>query len=469
VSFFPGNNRDEWYINCTEVTTPPSPTTTRATTQFVYEMGLPRGYDTSKYLQELVLLKSSDAMKSWDVVSRRAVTANGGSMGQACTPDGVLHGFVWACYSRDAGTKTSDIYQVSRDGGRTWTAGPTFVSDRFAWYPQRLRALRDGTLVLCAPRAARWGRGTAYPIRTSIKLDVVSDMEMMLFVSHDHGKTWSNPLPILSGQTVSETDFVELPDGDLLFINNSIFATPGRQFVHRDGERFTPGPLERAQSGVVPETVCLTDDGLLIGCHRPGTYHWSDDLGQNWHALHGAPSTIEVYQPTIRHLGGGRVACAGHYGADDPIGGRDQSINLHRFTVEAGRRTVAPKLSIDRGFDQAGKRFLNSFTVALTAAGGEPLANKTIDVWYVARDKPGYDSFNSKPLPARMKLGGTRVTLQTGADGKAKLDLPEFDGVADVHASYQLVIRFNADRTDPAYTAASLPQLEYYANSGIDP
>src|SRR6185369_2094901 len=56
VSFFPGSKPDEWYIGCVELTKPAQPTT-RATTQHVYEMSLPRGYDTSRYLQELVLLK----------------------------------------------------------------------------------------------------------------------------------------------------------------------------------------------------------------------------------------------------------------------------------------------------------------------------------------------------------------------------------------------------------------------------
>ena len=63
-----------------------------------------------------------------------------------------------------------------------------------------------------------------YHAKRAMRLDVVSDTEMMLFFSRDQGKTWSNPLPVLSGQTVSETDFVELPSGDLLLINNSIFS-----------------------------------------------------------------------------------------------------------------------------------------------------------------------------------------------------------------------------------------------------
>jgi hypothetical protein len=467
VSFFPGNKPDEWYMGCAELTRP-AKSTTRATTRFVYEMSLPRGYDTSRYLQQLVLLKSTDAMQSWNVISRTPTSANGGSFGQACTPNGMLHRFIWACYSPDPNTKTSDIYQLSQDGGKTWAAGPTFVSDRFAWYPQRLRTLRDGTLVLCAPRAAKWGNGTDYPIRAAMRLDVVSDMEMLLYFSHDQGKIWSNALPIFSGQTVSETDFVELPDGNLLSINNSIFATPGRQLVYRDGNRFTPGPLERVHSGTVPETVCLTENGLLIGCHRPGTYHWSDDLGQNWHPLEGPPSTNEVYQPWIHYLGNNQVACAGHYGADDPIGGRDQSINLHRFAISGTRNVALPRLWIQRGFDAQQQRFLNSFTVSLTA-GEKPLAGKDIDVWYVSRGTPGYDSFNSKPLEERIKLGGKRVALRSDRNGNATLNLPEFDGVDDIHASYQLVIRFNVDRHDRDYASAELPQLEYYANSGIDP
>jgi hypothetical protein len=86
-----------------------------------------------------------------------------------------------------------------------------------------------------------------------------------------------------------------------------------------------------------------------------------------------------------------------------------------------------------------------------------------------ARDTPGYDSWNSKPLAERMKLGGKILTVRTGADGTADLALPEFDGITSIHASYQMVIRFNAEHQYPDYQPAQLPQLEYYANSGLDP
>lgn len=123
---------------------------------------------------------------------------------------------------------------------------------------------------------------------------------------------------------------------------------------------------------------------------------------------------------------------------------------------------------------------MNSYTISLTAGvnpgiqpaplprGTVPLADKDVEVWCVARDAPGYDSWNSKPLAERMKLGGKSITLHTDALGQARLELPEFDGVASIHASYQLVIRFNANHQYPDYNSAQLPQLEFYANSGLD-
>jgi hypothetical protein len=177
---------------------------------------------------------------------------------------------------------------------------------------------------------------------------------------------------------------------------------------------------------------------------------------------------MEVYQPWIQHLGGGRIACAGHYGADDPIGGRDQYITLHTFNVQTLHKTATPKLWIERAFDDAKKNFLNRYTISLTLEG-KPLANEPIEIWYVARDQPGYDSYNSKPLAERMKLGGKTVALKTNEKGTAQLDLPEFDNIESIHASYQMVVRFNADHRDARYNSAQLPQLEYYANSGLDP
>ena len=468
VSFFPGE-RGQWYLTCEEVTRSEQPLP-GSTPQHLYEMGLPRGYDKSKYQMEVVMLESNDGLETWKEISRQPVRFqhSAGSFGQARTRDGRFLRFAWSCYSLDASIAPNEVFFESADNGRTWKKMPPFHNDRFASWPHRLRTLRDGTLVLCVPLRPKWGKETDYPTRTARRLDVVADMQMNLFISHDQGRTWSGPLPILPGQNVSETDFVELPDGNLLFINNSIFANPGRQLVYRDSNRFTPGPLERVHSGTVPETVCLTDDGILIGCMRAGNYYWSDDLGQNWQPLEGARGNGEVYQPWIQYLSGGKVACAGHYGLDDPIGQRDQYISLQTFSVQVLRKTVSTRLWIERDFDKTTRNYLNSYTLSLTA-DGVPLADKDIQVWHVFRDAPGYNGWNKHPLAERMKLGGKTVTVRSDATGKAKLHLPEYNGITNIHSSYQVVVRFNPDGQYPEYKPAQLPQLEFYSNNGLDP
>ena len=458
VSFFPGE-RGQWYLTCEEVTRPetPLPGTSR---QKIYEMGLPRGYDKSKYQMEVVMLESKDGLETWKEISRQPVRFqhSAGSFGQARTRDGRFLRFAWSCYSLDSSVAPNEVFYESTDNGQTWKKMPPFHDDHFVSWPHRLRTLRDGTLVLCVPMRPKWGSDTDYPTRTSRRLDVNADMQMNLFVSHDQGRTWSGPLPILPGQNVSETDFVELPDGNLLFVNNSIFANAGRQFVYRNGNVFTPGPLERVHSGTVPETVCLTDDGILVGCMRAGSYYWSDDLGQNWQRLEGVRGNGEVYQPWMNYLGNGKVACAGHLGLDDAFGKRDQYVCLQTFKVEVLRKTVATKLWIERDFDEPTRNFLNSFTVSLTA-NGAPVTNKDVQVWHVFRDAPGYDSWNKTPLAERMKLGGKTIAVRTGPNGTGRFALPEYDGITNTHRSYQVVVRFNPDGQYPDFKPAQLPQL----------
>lgn len=99
------------------------------------------------------------------------------------------------------------------------------------------------------------------------------------------------------------------------------------------------------------------------------------------------------------------------------------------------------------------------------APGGAPLADKELEVWYVERDKPGYDPWNKSSLEERVKVGGRSVRLRTCPDDKAQLTLQEFDGIRDLSFPYQMIVRFNADRTDQDYKPAQLPQLEWYACS----
>lgn len=475
VSFFPGP-QGKWYLTCEEVTRPDHPLP-GATPQQFHEMSLPRGYDKSRLRMEIVLLESTDGLRTWKEVSRQPVRFqhSAGSFAQACTGEGRFLRFVWSCYALDPGLQPNQILFASCDQGRTWEQQPAFHHPRFASYPHRLRTLQDGTLALCLPLAARWGEGTDRPVRAAVDLESVGDMQMTLWTSADQGHTWSGPVLLYAGQQVSETDFAELPSGDLLFVNNSIFACPGRQLVYREGQRFTPGPLEKVRSGTVPETLCLTDTGLLVGCMRPGAYYWSDDLGRSWQPLEGVPDRRpEMYQPWIHHLGQGRIACAGHFGADDAPGTRDQYLSLHLFRVTARHRPAHPRLWIERHFDPAQDRYLNTYTLSLSA-DGRPLPGREVEVWWVGRGQPGYSSWAEVPLEKRMQQGGERLRLRTDAAGRALLNLPQLDQLEGLdlpcepaHYSYQLVVRFNADRADPHHLPVQLPQLEFYAQGRRD-
>ena len=487
VSFFPGE-RGQWYLTCEEVTRPEKPLP-QCSRQHWYEMGLPSGYDKSQYLKETVILESTDDMDTWQVISRRSNVCHhtAGAFAWARTKDGRFLNFAWNRYSEDPAIRGySGLLLTSDDDGKSWQKLTGWHDGHFAGYPHRLRTLRDGTLVLAVPLRPAWGAGTDHPIRTSTNLNAVAEMQMTLFFSYDQGRTWDGPLPIYPGQTVSETDFVELPEGHLLCINNSIFKNPGRQFVYRRGRMWTPGPLERAPHAwdqsrplppgkrrhdlsCVPETVCLTEDGVLVGCLRNSNYQWSDDLGLTWQPLEGAPDlSPEMYQPWIQYLGDGRVMCAGHYGHDDAIGKTDQYLMLHSFRLEVLRRTRATEITIERDFDDVRQLYPNAYTLTLTA-GSEPLAGKEVEFWYVKRDTPGYEQWVTTPLGRRMEMGGTLIRARTGADGEAHVRLPELDQVEEVHVSYQLVARFNNDRSDPDYKPAQTAQLEQYCVCRQDP
>ena len=468
VSFFPGEH-GQWYLTCEEVTRPRKPLP-RLSRQRWYEFGLPNGYDKSPLQMEMVILESTDQMKTWRIISREPCRFqhSAGQFGMARTRDGRFLRFVWANYLLEENAHPGEIFFVSSDNGKIWQKQAPFHDRNFVSYPHRLRMLRDGTLVLALPIGPAWGTGRELPVRTAQNLRASSSGQMTLSFSYDQGRTWSQPLPIYGGDNVTETDFVELPSGDLLCVNNSIFGHPGSQLLHRKGNSWWPKPLEHVVSGRVPETVALTEDGILVGCMRNSHYYWSDDLGRTWQALAGIPDAItrsnECYQPWIQYLGQGRFACAGHYGHDDAFGSVDQFLMIHFFRLEVSRRTKNTSLELIRDFDESRNRWKNAYTLKLTCDGA-PLDGKEIEFWWVEGKKPGYESFPKHTLDERMKMGGHLLHLRTTTDGTARADLPELNGIENPHHSYQLIARFNADKRDADYKPVETSLFEFYANA----
>ncbi len=256
-------------------------------------------------------------------------------------------------------------------------------------------------------------------------------------------------------------------DITVICINNSIFADPGRQIIYRTKHGFVPGPFERSYSKLVPETVAITEDNLLVGCMRNSRYAWSDDLGLTWFPLEGIPESItkglETYQPWIQYLGNGRFANAGHYGHDNFYGEMDQYLMIHFFRVEQLRKTRNTRIDLVRDFDEAKSRWKNAYTLTLTC-DGQPLAGKELEFWFVERGKPGYDDAGKLRLEERMRMGGETIRVTTGNDGIARVGIPRLDAITYIHHDIQLIARFNADRRDPEYKPAQTLEFQFYSN-----
>ena len=475
VSLFPGE-RGQWYIGVVELraTDPPKP---GMSAEHFYITGLPANYDHMPLHLDMVILESTDGMRTWTEVSRYGgqdvQRAGYGAFAQARTGDGRFLRFLWTCYQPpEEHRHPGEIFYVSEDNGESWQLQPPFHDRRFSSNAHRVRTLRDGTIVLALPYSLGWGPGYELPTRLATITESESAMQMALHYSSDQGHTWSPPVFIYGGHTVSETDFAELPSGDLVCVNNSIFGRPGRQMVHRTERGWVAGFYERSRGETkcgernqVPETICLTDDGILVGCMRAGRYSWSDDLGLTWYPLEGIPDRgPEVYQPWIEALEDGRIVCAGHYGADDAYGTRRQYVALHRFRLEGSLQRAETRIDVKRDYDQRQGRWPNSYT--LTLWGGDmPIVGKELVFWYAEKGEGGYDSWNTDPIEMRMKKGGTIIRVRTGDEGTAEIRLTKFDEIEDLHHSYQFIVRFNMERTDLEHKPCQSPLFEFYCNS----
>jgi len=493
VGFFPGDN-GKWYISCEEVSRPDMPLPGISKSEW-YAVALPAGYDKSHYLMEMLILESNDSLKTWDVISRVPCRYHHSpeSYAQAKTKDGDFIRFV-SEYSRlGENVHPGEILSISHDYGVTWEKQKPFHDSRIFSRPHRLRTLRDGTLVLAIGLLPKYDADMP---RTCVFYDenAINIIQMCICYSFDQGISWSPLIPVFGGQSVSETDFVELPSGDLLFINSSIWQYPGSQLVYRSGNVFIPSYFKKSLTpDLVPETVCITEEGLLVGCLRGGIsnrgmYAVSDDLGMTWEPLEGIPycdlMKSEVYQPFIQYLGNGHIACAGHYGGDDPIDSENRHENFimpHEFDIRTLNRRQGPDITVKRNYDNTAKRWPNMYTLKLTC-GKKPLAGRELAFWYAERfdandicggeqhdelycpeNNPEYDARCRHTIDERMKLGGKWIKVTTDENGEARIMLQYLDTVRYIHHSIKFVVRFNYDNADPGYLPIQTCQYEFYS------
>lgn len=288
------------------------------------------------------ILESRDEGLTWKRVPGDAPV--GGGRGMAILADSTLVRGHWAGDPNDAGW-----VERSTDGGKTWGARINFVSPKeYRAWPTLIRPLRDGRLVLMA---GVWKRGEGEVPNPR--------MTKMMFVSADGGRSWGKPIALMPTEqgVCEESDFCELPSGDLFWIHRAehfpaqaAAVPPG---AAKMGEPFPNGYSDRMQSVVYkwrdgwkpgpaypapfphsgfPE-VMLTAEDLILHFATDGIY-WSADVGGTWTRL---PIPGSSYYPRAVQFPDGKIVCNGHVGSDDAYGAVDQSIRQQSFALKVTR------------------------------------------------------------------------------------------------------------------------------------
>jgi hypothetical protein len=421
-------------------------------------IGLPAKYDFSKLINETVYLRSSDGGATWKESHRGseneiAQGANAGCMSPIALPDGRLLSLSWGM---------PGCLRESTDGGRTWGVLHELMDPAFYDVaPFSMRLLSDRkTLVIFCPYARAWGPGKPAPGRLHTKPGSRASWQAALFFSGDFGKTLAGPIPIYPNVPVTETDFCELPGGDLLFIHHKMFAGPGgaahRQLIRKTRDGWVPEDIEPV-GDLAPEIFLRTRDGYLVGASRNAAYVWSQDDGVTWQRVEGIPSC--EYQPRAIALDGDRLMFAWHKGGDLPYGQTDMYIGRHTFKLKVLAPRPRSHLALARVFDEKADRYICAFDATLTTTDGKPIANKPIEFSIVARDASGYEAFGG----ATPWVHGAKQTVTTDARGVARVTYPEQAAITDVHQTFQAAARFDPAGVDKDFLPATSLTVEYYA------
>ena len=397
-------------------------------------------------LSEYVNLKSTDGGKTWQQTGRAPV--NSRHFYHLGFPDGRLvrlAGVRQYCYELPPEERMCSIIEESTDGGNTWKEISRFIQGKF-FYGHKFKKLRNGSIIAAGPIELSFGPGGERAGRHTAIPGEIKPLQTCFMISEDGGYTWDGPHYIFPGIMSWEPDFVELLDGSLLFINSTVQSGRAvRQIVRKTPTGWVNDPLmeihrgtpddweNERQGGFTPETVTITEDGLIVGARRGGVYSCSNDLGENWYEIDGASAC--KYQPMIEYLGDNKFLTVWHEGGDTRFGEIDMFIGLHDFTVKANLPKPA-KLTLQRELSEDKRQYINSYLAKLTA-DGEPAAGRELEF----RISPTWlDDGRHNPEDVR-DAKDVRKAI-TDDDGIAKINLTEMNSIPDIHHAYRITVSF---------------------------
>jgi BNR repeat-like domain len=290
------------------------------------------GYDMTGLDLKNVHLRSPDGGKTWKRVSADTFeSCMNGVTGEAETalPDGTVVRGVWGFYLPYAKDLPRTGYlQRSTDGTKTW-GKPEVLLDpkKYSAWPRRIRVLRDGRLIALL--------GVAHvPAGSHTRAKFGKQVEPMLIVSSDKGKTWKGPVSAVPKEQragwTEEFDAAETANGDLLCVfRREGDAKRWQGLLEKAGDTWV---ARKATVSALPHSgqpeLLATREGPILHVATTGV-HWTAD-GKTWQPLKVPGS---AYYPRAVQTKDGRIFFFGHVGGDDPYGKVDQSVVMSSFRL----------------------------------------------------------------------------------------------------------------------------------------
>ena len=299
-------------------------------------------YDMTGLDMRNVYLRSTDGGKTWTKVSADAFASpfNGisSNCGQLALADGTVVRNVWGqylCYN-EALPKTGYL-QRSHDGTKTWGPPEVFLDPKkVTLWPKQLRVLGDGRLMMLGALS----HAPAESLPNRLEYYAQGRIEPIILVSEDSGKTWSDPIHLLSPEALKtwrgivEWDAVELPNGDLFCVHRR-HGPYGQQLLKKDGNTWIPGKItDFPLTNVGKPCLLRTREGVLLHFGYVNVFGSLDD-GKSWRRLEGLPGYSGIssihYYPVAVQTADGCVFMFGHAGGYDAPYGTEMSIVMERF------------------------------------------------------------------------------------------------------------------------------------------
>jgi hypothetical protein len=283
------------------------------------------------------LLQTTDSGKNWTNLG----TNNGYSRGLAVLPDGTMVRPAetdkfgpFDAYPQGIFARASKLFGVQRstDGGATWSNPVELVSstDYQLCWPTVIKPLHDGRLVAFAGVVPR----------NVDPQNWYQNVTKTMFVSSDKGQTWSSPITLMpaSAAVCEESDFVELANGDLMWMHRATNLTSTNRLesiAKKVGDTFAPQPATVPYPSTSDGFPCLllTREGIILDMSMLGS-HYSMDQGATWHNLMIGDQTLKtLYYPQAVQAADGTIVVVAHRGSDDVYGTVDQAIVMQSFRL----------------------------------------------------------------------------------------------------------------------------------------